>query len=281
MTDKTAGPSEIKSGSANTDSPTPTSDREQIVHIDRITNVRFPPFWRNKPNLWFLQIEGLMRKAKITRDNLKLEELVCNLDADIMSIIEDILEGPPEEQNYQKAKERIIRIFSDSEESKVRTLLQGLTLGDSKPSELLRKMRSLAGGEITEDFLKNMWVQRLPTDMQQILTVNPGTLNNMAEQADKIADISVQLNISAVSASATQKSDGFAQIKKRMDEFAQTLLKIQKQLGQRTRSVSRGRSATPTRNANEKKSSLCYFHKKFGDKATKCKDPCDFSLSGN
>lgn len=122
------------------------TEHEETVHVDRITSVRLPQLWRNKPNLWFLQAKGLMRREKITKDNLKLEELVCNLEPDVLTIIEDILECSDEEKSYKRAKERILWIFSDSEESKVRTLLQSLTLDDNKPSELLRRMRSLAGG---------------------------------------------------------------------------------------------------------------------------------------
>lgn len=101
--------------------------------------------------------------------------------------------------------------------------------------------------------------------MQQILKVNPGTLSNMAEQADKIADITEQSFVSEVS--QNQKDSELYQFNKRMDEFAKALLNIQKQLRQKgPRSQSRGRAHTPTPNANSRNITTCYFHTRFGDK---------------
>lgn len=256
------------------------NDDDNNICIDRVTSVRLPPFWRAKPKLWFVQVEGLMKRAKIVRDRVMLGELICHLEADLMSCIEDILEGPEEEQSYKRVKDRIIRRFSDTEEQKTRQLLQGLTLDDNKPSELLRRMRSLAGADLSEDFLKNMWVQRLPTATQQILTVNPGSLEAMAEQADRIADISAESSISVVS--VPKKDSGLTLINKRMDEFAQILSQIQKKLNQRDTSRSRARTQSPaSKSEPNQNAQMCYYHKRFGDRASKCKAPCSFPNAGN
>jgi hypothetical protein len=37
-----------------------------------------------------------------------------------------------------------------------------LELGDKKPSQLLREMRMLAGTQVKDDFLKTIFIQRLP-----------------------------------------------------------------------------------------------------------------------
>ncbi|GFX63230.1 uncharacterized protein TNCV_3895551 [Trichonephila clavipes] len=97
---------------------------------------------------------------------------------------------PPATNKYNALKERLIIEFSDSENKQIRKLLSELQLGDDKPSHLLRKMRVLASGaSLNDNFLKTLWLQRLPSEMQSILSVSSETLENLAKLADKIAEV--------------------------------------------------------------------------------------------
>ncbi|GFW07386.1 hypothetical protein TNCV_865581 [Trichonephila clavipes] len=51
-------------------------------------------------------------------------------------------------------------------------------------------MRVLASGaSLNEDFLKTLWLQRLLSEMQSILSISSETLENLAKLANKIAEV--------------------------------------------------------------------------------------------
>ncbi|GFY63574.1 peptidase A2 domain-containing protein [Trichonephila inaurata madagascariensis] len=61
-----------------------------------------------------------------------------------------------------------------------------MQLGFRKPSRLLLEMRSKAGSRISEELLKSLFIQRLPTHAQQILAISNDQLVKLAEMADGI-----------------------------------------------------------------------------------------------
>lgn len=71
----------------------------------------------------------------------------------------------------------------------MRTLLEATELGDKAPSVLLREMRTLAGTNVTDNMLRTLWLQRLPTRIQELLTVlDDMNLDKLAACADKAHD---------------------------------------------------------------------------------------------
>ncbi|KAK4874635.1 hypothetical protein RN001_013995 [Aquatica leii] len=56
---------------------------------------------------------------------------------------------------------RFIAEFEESEGQKVNKLLTELELDDKNPSQLLREMRSLAGTQVNDDFLRTIFILRL------------------------------------------------------------------------------------------------------------------------
>ncbi|GBM93463.1 hypothetical protein AVEN_215349-1 [Araneus ventricosus] len=53
---------------------------------------------------------------------------------------------------------------------------------------LLRQMQDLAENHDGDQLLRSLWLQRLPTQMQAILTTSSDDLNKLSIMADKIAD---------------------------------------------------------------------------------------------
>ncbi|GBL99473.1 hypothetical protein AVEN_68764-1 [Araneus ventricosus] len=85
---------------------------------------------------------------------------------------------------HDALKTRILIHFSQSESTKLRVLLQGLRWA------MLQEMRNLAAGNIVDDVLKSIWMQRLPTSIQQILSVSKDSLDDLAQIADKVNEVS-------------------------------------------------------------------------------------------
>ncbi|XP_045539720.1 uncharacterized protein LOC123722312 [Papilio machaon] len=71
--------------------PIVSDDNSDICRI----GVRMPPFWPEKPLLWFSQIESQFCISKITDDDIKFHFLITNLDRRYISDIEDLITSPP------------------------------------------------------------------------------------------------------------------------------------------------------------------------------------------
>lgn len=94
---------------------------------------------------------------------MKQNTLVSTLDAETFSHVSNIILSPPATDKYKIVYERLISEFSDFEHQNIRKLLTELLLGDGKPSHLLRKIKKLSGGQLQDEFLKNLWLQLLPS----------------------------------------------------------------------------------------------------------------------
>ncbi|XP_044741857.1 uncharacterized protein LOC123302832 [Chrysoperla carnea] len=128
--------------------------------------------------------------------------------------VSDFITNPPTENQFTQLKDKLISRFSDSEERKIEILLNELELGDKKPSTLLREMKNLASDQITGDFLRGMFLQRLPSNVRSILATSTEELDKLASMADKILDISTPNNCSITSVNQSNRVK-FTQLRKK------------------------------------------------------------------
>lgn len=243
--------------------------------------VKPPPFWKGDPALWFARLEAQFELARITTDSTKFNHVLSAIESDILHSVSDLVLRPPAENKYEALKKRLIEIHSESEASKMRTLLQGPELGDQRPSQLLSHMRSLAGGNVGEPLLKSLWLARLPTSTQGILAAFSEDLDKLATAADQIRDLTSPSLIGSVS--TTPREDRTSQLESKVDQLSQQVSKLTTLL-ERSRSpgrspgYSRDRSGSRSRFKTylEPKDGYCFYHTNFGRKANKCNPPCSF-----
>ena len=258
--------------------------------------IKAPPFWKSNPALWFLRLEAQFSLAKINCETTKFNHVVAAVDADILTSVSDIIVTPPTANPYETLKKRLIESHSESEESRIRTLLQGVELGDYRPSQLLARMRTLAGSTVGEPLLKSLWLSRLPTTTCSIVGALSDDLQKLASVADKIHDLGVSPQINAASTLNSTYSNCLqevvpthtaaleAQIAQLTRQVSELSAKIDQRdrsgntrfrdHGNRRRSHSRGRYKEASNN-------LCFYHTNFGSKAKKCIFPCSFKNQEN
>lgn len=247
--------------------------------INRVA-VKFPPFWAEKPSLWFSQVDSQFTISGITNDETKFHYVVAQLDTRYASEVEDIITSPPESDKYLTLRTKLIERLSASEEQRVRQLISDEELGDRKPSQFLRHLRSLSGPSSDQDkLLRQLWLRRLPLHAQAILTTQLDlTLDKLADLADKVVEVA-QPNIGS-SAAVNQQSNGTGN-----DLLLDAIQALTKQVAElstnsrRSRSSldrPRSRSTSRQQNDGDKAARLCWYHFKFGNKATKCTVPCNF-----
>lgn len=272
-------------------------------HIARVS-LRAPPFWKENPALWFRQLESQFVTNGITVSETKYHVAVGALDTAVISQVSDIIMNPPEHNKYENLKDRLQERFADSEERRFQKLLRNLDLGDKKPSHLWREMRDLGGNHINDPLLKSLWLQRLPAQIQAIVSTDDGPMPRLLTMADKINEIIENRNIHVV-ADASSSSSSTPQSKACPNDGNQDTLSLNvierlcSQITLLTQQVaaltnsddnynqSRGRSANRATTSRQRfqsrsksrepnQSRICWYHQRFGNSATRCTTPCAF-----
>lgn len=232
----------------------------------KVQLVKIPQFWPENTELWFAQIESQFALYKITTDNTKFNQVVGNLDARVLQQVMDAVLKPPAAGKYENIKAKITACFAESSQQKLSKLLSQLTLGEQKPSHLLNRQRELAGTTVNDEFLKSLWLRHLPANVQSILAISNGTLDEVAKLADAIMDVSTHNQVSVV----TERSS----LDKEVIELRKQVNQLQKQLRSRSMSRKSSKDRTSSNDNDKPKHDTCWHHWKFGDKATKCRLPC-------
>lgn len=257
--------------SGNVNLPHPTICAARIAKL--------PPFWREEPELWFLQVDSNFNLNGITQDSTKYEYLLSHLDQSVLFVVKDIIMNPPSENKYLIIKSRIIQHFAESGEGQLKKLLNGLELGDQKPSHLLQRMKCLAGSSVSNDMLKTLFMERLPEKTKCILAVAESTdLDKIASLADKICE---QYSPNLIHVSEVLQVSDKSQDSNVLSQKLDTIIARIESLERRPRQRSRNRSSELSNSKGRKNFSMCWYHWKFAENATKCIKPCNFSNSKN
>ncbi|GBN28943.1 hypothetical protein AVEN_262207-1 [Araneus ventricosus] len=113
-------------------------------------------------------------------------------------------------------------------------------------------MRNLAPAKMEDDILQTFWLQRLPANLQQILTIFKASLDELAQIADKIHELSgCKLTIACVNAKSDQgELDAF---KAELTDLKNMVKKLSVSPYSHGRIKPRRRSLTPSRRTANKK----------------------------
>lgn len=246
--------------------------------------VRIPPFNMEKPGLWFSQMEAQFALSNIKTDETKFFYIIGNLDPQYACEVEDVITNPPSTNKYEKLKQELIKRLSASREKKVKQLLTHEELGDRKPSQFYRHLLNLAGPGVPEEFLRTIWMSRLPNSTQAIVASQSKIdMADLADLADRIHDV-VGTQLPSTSAITTPVSNShsaeIAALVKKMDQLADKVERLSRPRGRSTPG-ERYRSNSTRSQSSYRKFPLCWYHQKFGERARKCVKPCDYKTAGN
>lgn len=249
-------------------------------------NIKLPPFWPADPQVWFAQVEAQFTTRGISQQRTKFDYVIASLAPEYATEVRDLILQPPTSEPYDTLKQQLVRRTAASEQRRLQQLFSDEELGDRKPTQLLRRMQQLLGDKAStmdSSFVRSLFLQRLPTNVRMVLASTPDTtdLETLAQLADKIAEVAAP-SISAVNTSQLtneleQLRVEVASLKGMITPFSQsTVPKRDRPRGLR-RNHSRSRSASPHPSTD---SSVCWYHKQFGERARKCTQPCSFPGNG-
>ena len=215
-----------------------------------------------------------------------------------MAEVRDVLINPPAAGLYETLKAELISRVGVSQEQKTRQLLEREEMGDQKPSQFLRHLRSLAGSYVTEPLLRTLWLGRLPANVQAILATQKDTvLDKVAVLADAIFE-TIPGHPAVAETSRPGPSTQPSSLDMMADRMLQLLISLQEEtkvmrtqidelrLSSRdepSRSGSQARSRRPrsssrprSRSREHADNGMCWYHDKFAHKAHRCIEPCTF-----
>ncbi|BHF78292.1 hypothetical protein SprV_0602140500 [Sparganum proliferum] len=229
-----------------------SSIQQPDVPAESVHAVHFtlPDLWQHAPELYFIRIESAFYSANITKELSKYHKLVEVLPANIISQVQPLLVKPPADAPYSALKAEILRLNAVSDRQRYHQLIKEESLGDRKPSELLRRMRTLLGDmQVDEKLVKEMFLERLPPDVQTILASGSQdlTLSHLAEMADRMIEVQ-RFQPPSVAQISTSSSTVNEQLLQQMSTMANEIASLKLQLARITcsRSPSRHRSRKPT-----------------------------------
>jgi hypothetical protein len=159
------------------------ADGIQPAEISRVA-VRLPPFWAERPAVWFAQAEEQFSLAGISSERTKFNYVISQLDQRYAAEVEDIIISPPQQDSYSKLRTELLKRLSLSREQRDHRILTLEEMGDRKPSQFLRHLRSLVP-DLPDYFPRTIWTSRLPAKVQATLACHPGVeLDAAADCAD-------------------------------------------------------------------------------------------------
>ena len=238
---------------------------------------RIPPFWREKPVLWFIQFEAVTLKfSEEDRYNLVLPQL----QREELNQISDILLQPPASLKYTTIKERLISVYEPSQAQQLQQLLSSENWGESKPSILLRCIQELAVvNKLPDNVIRNLWVTKLSPMTQAICRANESlSLAALAKIADAVDESTASYNVAAVDTADTARISSLEEqvksLKLQLENLSQAprTSRFQTPL-RRDRTPPPNRRLSPTARVH----SWCYYHQRFANRARQCRQPCSFT----
>ena len=254
----------------------PQVDAGAVAAINA-ASLKLPQFWTKKPLLWFARAESQFHLRGITSDRTKFDHVMQALDDAALDRVEDlVIADPLPNDAYTQLRRRLTGVFDLSDEERARRLLDGVSLGDRKPSALLAELRGLVGARDMEFLLTEMVIRALPSNIATTCRAsNAASLEEMCAEADRHFAISgIPLSAAVHAVSATTKEDAAA--------HQQAHVAANPPGDANVNAVGRpGRrepppAALPAWRLPVAPNGHCGFHQRFGARATKCRQPCTF-----
>jgi hypothetical protein len=134
------------------------------AEVSRVA-VRLPPFWAERPAVWFAQAEAQFFLAGISSERTKFFHVISQLEQRHATEMEDIITSPPERDPYTTLRAELVKRLSPSTEQRMHQLLTLEEMGNRRPSQFLRHLRRLAP-DLPDGFLRSIWASRLPANIR-------------------------------------------------------------------------------------------------------------------
>ncbi|XP_076044683.1 uncharacterized protein LOC143027299 [Oratosquilla oratoria] len=263
----------------------PIDPPHQPATLSAVHAFRAPPFLSHDPTVWFHILECNFKSSRIWISLAKFSNACSLLPPDVFSRVSDAISTALiSDTPYEYSKDAILARFQSSVATRLQELLSKEELGNERPSDLLRRMRSLLADKydtFDKALFLQLFYQRLPATIQRSLFTVKDHL-----PVDKLPTLADEL-IETVSSPSVSHIKPDPLYERLVDMVTQLTLQVselkeQVQTADRRNFSRRQRSRSrPGSKSTDCTPAVCYYHAQFGSKAHKCNQPCAFTHSPN
>ena len=248
---------------------------------------RLPQFWMDMPEAWFLQAESAFRSCSVRREQRKYDYIMQQLPAEAVKAVYDaVLKCQDIENPYTTLKTALISRYTISNTNRLEKLLAGTEMGDRTPSQYFTSLKLLAGNlsEINEQLLTSIWLRRLPPLVQVIAQEkSKAGVEIMLASADSAFEVYQRQNTSIFEMNSGMQQSASTSLENCLLNLEKSINAMEKKFTEmgnwNLRSRSRNRSGSRTRGNSKERSDFCFYHNRFGNKARKCRQPCNYKTT--
>jgi hypothetical protein len=243
--------------------------------------IKLPSFWPEDPASWFRLAEGQFALRNVADPVTRYYHVLAALSVDSVRLVRHVLHDDTGPESFTRLRASLLASHSLSNYQKMERMMRLPPLGDRKPSVMLAEMLEFCpAGEATMAVFAFLFLQRLPREIRVLLSEDdPVDMRAIAEKADRLIAMHVPQSHDSCAAVAAEDiaedSDVVAALqgaRSRKDKGhrrPQQPPPQQKALGRRFDiSKQASEKGTPLR------TSMCYYHAKFGERARYCQEGC-------
>lgn len=244
-------------------------------------------FFKSNPNIWFQQLECHFIINNISNEKSKFLRLITALEPEILAEISDLIID--DNYSYTELKTKIINRFSINTEKRIDLVLDSLVLADKKPSQFLREIRQHSNGNFSELAIKRIFIKKLPLNLQILLSTNTNSLDEISILADNFMELSQNNNhninsLMSTSSPSTNSQNSMSTTKQDSNNFRSNnnylnqkhYRSFNKNFNTNTKYQSQTNKSSQQKAKEQSQFNICFYHYKWGAKARKCIQPCNF-----
>jgi len=275
-----------------------TTTSSAYVEAASVTHVRLPGFWHNSPTQWFKHADAMFANKRIRSDLSRVNHVLEALDEEGVRTITDLLGS---DATYESIRQRLIAAYGIPQATRFQRMIQPGGMGDRAPSRLLRDMREIYPDGMTETSLLAFWLSKLPPPVRTVIAGLTGSVDFLAERADRVWEASQSSEISAVARDHDLREShhitrpippaGPPDQDARLLALENAVHALTAQVA----SLATSQAAALTRTTNDRSTrqqrdrsrsqsqprptitaGWCYYHDQYGADARKCRDPCTY-----
>jgi hypothetical protein len=229
-------------------------------------NFRLPEFWTEALANWFAMAEAQFLLRRVTSNIDKFCHVLMALPKASYRMVSHLVTQAPTEDTYEQLKAALMSHHELSEYQRIDMLSRMEPLGGRKPSELLAAMMELCPrDQQNSPFFFYFFLQRLPSEIRVLLSEeSPADIRRVAEKADRLMILH-----------CPQHHDTVAALPCSSEDEADVAAVKQRHSKKSGGGKKKGKAGKPA--ADAARSSLCWYHARFGEKAHSCISPCSWA----
>jgi hypothetical protein len=207
--------------------------------------------------------------------------VLAALSVDSVRLVRHVLHDDTGPESYTRLRASLLASHSLSNYQKMERMMRLPPLGDRKPSVMLAEMLEFCpAGESTTAVFAFLFLQRLPLEIRVLLSEDdPADMRAIAEKADRLIAMHVPQSHDACAAVAAEDpaddSDVVAALQGARSRKDKGLRRPQQPPPQKK---ALGRRFDISKKTSDRgaplRTSMCYYHAKFGEQARYCQEGC-------